>query len=92
MNRPTQTINEIIKGRKRVTPETARELAAAFGTSAQFWISLESNYRLHFATQRQKENEIERRSRLYSLAPIADLIKYQWIKPGENLEELELSV
>ena len=92
MNRPTQTINEIIKGRKRVTPETARELAAAFGTSAQFWISLESNYRLHFATQRQKENEIERRSRLYSLAPIADLIKYQWIKPGGNLEELELSV
>ena len=44
--RPPQTINEIIKGTKQITPETARELSAALGTTAEFWINLETNYRL----------------------------------------------
>jgi addiction module HigA family antidote len=57
MGRPPQAINEIIKGTKQITPETAIELSAAFGTSAQFWTNLESNYRLHLA---QKEAYITR--------------------------------
>jgi len=57
MGRPPQAINEIIKGKKQITPETAIELSAAFGTSAQFWTNLEANYRLHLA---QKEAYITR--------------------------------
>jgi addiction module HigA family antidote len=74
-NRPAQTINEIIKGTKQITPETARELSAALGTTAEFWTNLETNYRLNLAKKKQKEEEIERRSRLYTLAPISELIK-----------------
>ena len=87
--RPPQAINEIIKGTKQITPETARELSAALGTTAEFWTSLEANYRLHLAKKKQKEEAIERRSRLYSLAPISELIKRQWIKTPESLNELE---
>ena len=90
--RPPQAINEIIKGSKQITPETARELSAALGTTAEFWTNLEANYRLHLAKKKQKEEEIERRSRLYSLAPISELIKRQWIKSTESLNELEKSV
>jgi HTH-type transcriptional regulator/antitoxin HigA len=57
MGRPAQAINEIVKGTKQITPETAIELSAAFGTSAQFWTNLEANYRLHLA---QKEAYITR--------------------------------
>jgi addiction module HigA family antidote len=46
MGRPTQAINEIIKGAKQITPETALELAEAFGTSAELWTNLEAQYRL----------------------------------------------
>jgi HTH-type transcriptional regulator / antitoxin HigA len=91
-NRPAQTINEIIKGTKQITPETARELSAALGTTAEFWTNLETNYRLNLAKKKQKEEEIERRSRLYTLAPISELIKRQWIKSTESLDELEQSV
>lgn len=91
-NRPAQAINEIIRGTKQITPETARELAAALGTSAEFWTSLEANYRLHLAKKKQKEEDIERRSRLYTLAPISELIKRGWIKSTESLDELEKSV
>ena len=37
LGRPTQAINEIVNGTMQITPETARELAKAFGTSAEFW-------------------------------------------------------
>ncbi len=90
--RPTQTINEIVKGTKQITPETARELSAALGTTAEFWTNLETNYRLNLAKKKQKESEIERRSRLYTLAPISELVKRQWIKSTESLDELEQSV
>ena len=46
LNRPLRSVNEIIKGKHGITPEIANELGAAFGTSAQFWINLESMYRL----------------------------------------------
>jgi hypothetical protein len=43
---PLQAVNEIINARKRITAETAKELAAAFGTSAHLWLNLENAYRL----------------------------------------------
>lgn len=54
-SRPPQVINEIIKGTKQITPETARELSAALGTTAEFWTNLEANYRLQIAKKKQKE-------------------------------------
>ena len=37
----------MVNGRKQITPRTARELEAAFGPSAEFWLNLETAYRLH---------------------------------------------
>lgn len=46
LGRPLQAVNEIINGRKRITAETAKEIAAAFGTSPELWLNLENAYRL----------------------------------------------
>ena len=46
LGRPLQTVNQVINGRKRITPETAVELAEAFGTSPDLWLNLETSYRL----------------------------------------------
>ena len=46
LGRPIQAINEIVNGKKRITAETAKELALAFGTSADLWMNLENAYRL----------------------------------------------
>jgi HTH-type transcriptional regulator/antitoxin HigA len=80
MGRPAQAINEIISGAKRVTPETALELAQALGTSAELWTNLESSYRLQLAQKAGSTDEIARRSRLYGLAPINEMLKRGWIK------------
>lgn len=43
---PVQRINELVKGKRGVTPETAWLLAGAFNTSPEFWLNLQSNHDL----------------------------------------------
>ncbi|NQT85607.1 HigA family addiction module antidote protein [bacterium] len=43
---PIRRINEIVRGRRAVSPETAQLLAAALGTSAEFWMNAQSSYDL----------------------------------------------
>lgn len=41
-----QRVNELVKGKRGVTAETAWRLAGAFGTSAEFWLALQNNHDL----------------------------------------------
>lgn len=41
---PPRRINEIVKGLRGITADTALRLAAFFGTDAQSWINLQSDY------------------------------------------------
>lgn len=43
---PSRRINELVRGKRRVTPDTAWMLSQAFGTSPEFWMGLQVNYDL----------------------------------------------
>ena len=43
---PVQRINELVRGKRGVTPETAWLLAGALGTTPEFWINLQTNHDL----------------------------------------------
>ncbi|MFT4815269.1 MAG: addiction module HigA family antidote [Pseudohongiellaceae bacterium] len=43
---PMQRINEVVRGKRGVTPETAWLLAEAFKTSPEFWLNLQATYDL----------------------------------------------
>ena len=43
---PTQRINELIRGKRGVTPDTAWLLGQAFNTSPEFWLNLQSVHEL----------------------------------------------
>ncbi|MFT5196496.1 MAG: addiction module HigA family antidote [Candidatus Promineifilaceae bacterium] len=43
---PTQRVNEIVRGKRGITPDTAWVLSQAFGTTPQFWLNLQMNYEL----------------------------------------------
>ena len=51
MGRPTKTINEIIKGKTGITPETALQLELVLDTPARFWINREKRYRESLARE-----------------------------------------
>src|ERR1700687_6207530 len=46
---PTNRITQILKGQRAITGDTALRLAHFFGTSAQFWLNLQSFYDLRLA-------------------------------------------
>ncbi len=46
LGRPTQFVSDVIRAKRSITPQTALELAAAFGTSAQLWLNLEQSWQL----------------------------------------------
>jgi len=52
---PYQRINEIINSRRGITPSTSLRLAKYFGTSADFWLNLQSRWDLYFAQQSEQE-------------------------------------
>jgi addiction module HigA family antidote len=43
---PVQRINEIVRGKRGVTPETAWLFAQALGTSPEFWLNLQAHHDL----------------------------------------------
>lgn len=50
-----QRINEIVNGRRGVTPSTALRLAKFFGTSAGFWMNAQLCWDLYHAQQEEKD-------------------------------------
>jgi antitoxin HigA-1 len=50
---PYQGINDIVHGRRRVTPSTALRLAKFFNMSVDFWMSLQLRWHLHHAQQEE---------------------------------------
>jgi antitoxin HigA-1 len=52
-------LNEIVRGRRGVTADTALRLARYLDTSPQFWLRLQVDYELRVA-RRAKQREIER--------------------------------
>jgi len=49
---PTNRITQILNGTRAVTGDTALRLAHFFGTSAEFWLNLQSLYELRLAQQK----------------------------------------
>lgn len=85
--RPPRLISEIISGKRAITPETAKGLEAALGSSAEFWMKLEANYQL--SKTRIEGSVVSRRAKLYGKFPVKELIRRAWVKPSKELATLE---
>jgi len=48
---PYQRVNDLINGRRGVTPSTALRLAKFFGNSPDFWMNLQLRWDLYFTQQ-----------------------------------------
>ena len=52
---PYQRINELVNGRRGVTPSTALRLSRFFGTSAGFWMNLQLRWDLYRVASSESE-------------------------------------
>lgn len=87
LGRPVRLVNEIISGKRGITPETAKGLGDALGTSPQYWLNLESAYQLWKVPG--VDDTVARRARLYNRAPVKEMERRHWIESTENVAVLE---
>jgi len=64
---PYQRVNDIVNGRRGITPSTALRLAKYFNTSTDFWMNVQLRWDLYFA--RQMEEKVL--STIQPLPPVA---------------------
>lgn len=60
---PQTRISEIVKGRRRITADTALRLSKYFGTSPKFWLGLQDDYDI-------EEEQSHRKKDLDNIKPI----------------------
>lgn len=87
LDRPPRLISELIAGKRAITPETAKGLAEAFGTSPDYWMNLESQYQLSKVTV--PNDNVARKARLYSKFPVREMLRRGWVRTSENVDVLE---
>ena len=59
---PQTRISQILKGKRRITADTALRLSSYFGNSAKFWLGLQDDYDIE--EERETKEEILNRIRL----------------------------
>ncbi|MEK6691820.1 MAG: HigA family addiction module antitoxin [Nitrospirota bacterium] len=64
---PPRRINEIVLGKRGITADTALRLAKFFGTSAEFWLGLQSQYELDVTAEELGER-LDKEVRAYANA------------------------
>ncbi|MFZ5818324.1 MAG: HigA family addiction module antitoxin [Chloroflexota bacterium] len=67
INVPPRRINEIVLGKRSVTPDTALRLSVYFGLSERFWMNLQTRYDIEVEKDRL-ENRLEKEVRVYEMA------------------------
>lgn len=84
-----RSVNEVsyqMTARKIMSPEFAQELAVVLGDTAEFWLGLDSAYRL--SQTEYVSEEVVRRNALFSY-PIKEMQKRKWIRETADANELE---
>lgn len=64
---PYQRINDIVNGRRGITPSTALRLAKYFNMSADFWMNIQLRWDMYFAQQ----DEVAILETIQPLPPVA---------------------
>ncbi len=81
--RPKKTINEIIKGKASITPDTALQLERVLGIPAGFWNNLERNYQ-EILARLSEEERLQKQTSWLDELPLNAMIKLNWVKSYKN--------
>lgn len=91
MGRPLKTINEIIKGKAAITPETALQLERVLGVPADFWLERERLYQLELAEIKAAKEMLEAKEWVAQF-PLKEMKKFGWIDFSEGVVDKVNSV
>lgn len=87
IGRPLPAVNQIIAGKRGISPATAKELEAALGPSAPFWMNLDMAWRLQQAEPAPAR--IKKVARIRAHYPVREMIKRGWLEASGSPDVLE---
>ncbi len=79
MGRPKKTINEIIRGKAAITPETALQLELVLRVEAEFWNRREQGYREYLARV-QERARLQAHAQWLKQFPVSSMAHHGWIR------------
>ena len=85
--RKKKTINEIVKGKAPITPETALQLERVFGVPAGFWNNLEQQYRADLARIAEQQR-LAKQVEWLELFPVKELVRNGWFDSSKDNVQL----
>ena len=86
MGRPIKTINEIIAGKTKITPETAIQLEKVLNIPASFWNNRQRRYD-EFLARKKEQESLKGKISWGKNFPIAEMIKLEWLPKTQDWVE-----
>jgi HTH-type transcriptional regulator/antitoxin HigA len=86
-------LNKVLQEKQPLTLDMARVLGEVFNTSAQYWVNIDTGYRLWLAQEKTKsEEEADIKGLIYERMPIKDMMAKGWLKASHSAENLKKQV
>jgi HTH-type transcriptional regulator/antitoxin HigA len=86
-------LNKIIQDKQPLTLEMAKILGQVFNTSPQYWINIDTGYRLWNSQEITiEEKEADIKSLIYERMPVKDMLVKGWLHPFKTASELKSQV
>jgi len=86
-------LNKVLQDKQPLSLEMARVLGEVFNTTAQYWINIDTGYRLWLEQEKTKaEIEADIKGLIYERMPIKDMLAKGWLQPFTNASELKEQV
>ncbi|MYC07705.1 MAG: helix-turn-helix domain-containing protein [Chloroflexi bacterium] len=89
LGQSTQWVSRLVVGRRAIDADVAVALGAALGTTAEYWLDIDSRYRLANANANARVSNVERRAKIFSKAPVTEMIRRGWIPGSKDMDILE---
>lgn len=87
IGRPLPAVNQIIAGKRGISPTTAKELEAALGPSARFWMNLDMAWRLQQAEPAPAR--IKKVARIRAHYPVREMTRRGWLEASGSPDVME---
>lgn len=86
-------VNQILQDKQPITLDIAKVLGKVFNTSAQYWINIDTGYRLWLQQSKtDKEKDAEIKAIIFGRMPVSDMIKKGWLPSYSSVNELMKNV
>jgi len=89
----TKHLSSILQNRQALSIENAKKISSAFGTSPQYWLNLDNDYRLWLVKEKQDQTaDVEAKAQIYERMPVRDMIKKKWLNKTRDIKDLSKQV